>query len=125
MGTMMISDVLKEAREKTGQSQSDVADKVGVTKQTYLKWENGVTEPKASQVSKLADVLGVTETEICKGKINKKMPLDTFIYDLSRLDPNSSMIALRAWEQVPDHQEFLSSLVHDDERTKAEIFQIV
>ena len=125
MGVMMISDVLKEAREKTGQSQSDVANKVGVTKQTYLKWENGVTEPKASQVSKLADVLGVTETEICKGKINKKMKLDTFIYDLSRLDPNSSMIALRAWEQVPDHREFLSSLIHDDERTKAEIFQIV
>lgn len=125
MGVMMISDVLKEAREKTGQSQSDVANKVGVTKQTYLKWENGVTEPKASQVSKLADVLGVTETEICKGKINKKMKLDTFIYDLSRLDPNSSMIALRAWEQVPDHKEFLSSLIHDDERTKAEIFQIV
>lgn len=106
MGVMMISDVLKEAREKTGQSQSDVANKVGVTKQTYLKWENGVTEPKASQVSKLADVLGVTETEICKGKINKKMKLDTFIYDLSRLDPNSSMIALRAWEQVPITKSF-------------------
>lgn len=125
MSVMMISDVLKEAREKTGQSQSEVANKVGVTKQTYLKWENGVTEPKASQVSKLADVLNVTETEICKGKINYKMPLDTFIYELSKIDPNSSMIALRAWEEVADHREFLLSLVYDDERTSADIFQII
>ena len=125
MGVMMIFDVLKEAREKTNQSQAEVANKVGVTKQTYLKWENGVTEPKASQVNKLAEVLGVTETEICRGKMNKKMPLDTFIYELSKIDPNSSMIALRAWEEIPDHGEFLSSLVYDDNRTKAEIFQII
>ncbi|MBF4333402.1 XRE family transcriptional regulator, partial [Vibrio anguillarum] len=46
----MIGDVLKEARIKINLSQSDMASKVGVTKQTYMKWENNITEPKASQV---------------------------------------------------------------------------
>ncbi|WP_445947067.1 helix-turn-helix transcriptional regulator, partial [Shewanella sp.] len=50
----MLKDVLKEARHRRGLKQEDVAKLVKVAKQTYLKWENGTTEPKASQVKDLA-----------------------------------------------------------------------
>jgi transcriptional regulator with XRE-family HTH domain len=39
-----------------------------VTVQTLIKWENDITEPKASQVSKLSKILNISESEICKGK---------------------------------------------------------
>lgn len=122
----MIGNVLKEARSKINLSQPEVASLVGVTKQTYLKWENDVTEPKASQVVKLAEVLQVSEVEICTGKLNRKMGLDKFIIHLSRVSASSNLITLKTWEQIPDHVHFLMSLenseISDDDDAKIEAF---
>jgi len=65
---IMLQDVLKEMRERQGLKQSEVAEYVGVTTQTYMKWENGKNEPKASNLRKLAEILKVTEVEICRGE---------------------------------------------------------
>lgn len=69
MGYEMLEDVLKAARSKLNLKQSEVADMLGITTQTYLKWENGHSEPKVSQAGKLAQVLQITEKEICQGEI--------------------------------------------------------
>ncbi|HAS6240209.1 TPA: helix-turn-helix domain-containing protein [Vibrio vulnificus] len=106
----MIGAVLKEARTLKKLSQPEVANMVGVTKQTYLKWENDATEPKASQISKLAEALGVTADEICRGELKVKMSLEAFILSIAKLNPNSEVIALRAWEQLSDHKAFIHSL---------------
>lgn len=37
----MLKDVLRKARTELGLKQNEVAEMVGVTQQTYLKWENG------------------------------------------------------------------------------------
>ncbi|EGP0398044.1 helix-turn-helix transcriptional regulator [Salmonella enterica] len=63
----MLKDVLKSRRNALQLKQAEVAKYVKVTPQTYLKWESGEYEPKASQVRKLAEILHVTESEICKG----------------------------------------------------------
>lgn len=65
---IMLKDVLKEMRERKQLKQSEVAEHVGVTAQTYMKWENGKNEPKASDIKKLAEILCVSETEICRGE---------------------------------------------------------
>ena len=56
---MTLKDVIKEARSKRSLKQEETAELVGVTVQTYSKWENGKTEPKASQVARLSKILGV------------------------------------------------------------------
>ncbi|EIT7125799.1 helix-turn-helix domain-containing protein [Vibrio alginolyticus] len=106
----MIGSVLKEARALKNLSQPEVANLVGVTKQTYLKWENNATEPKASQISKLAEVLDITADEICNGELKEKMSLDSFILNIAKIRPNTELIALRAWEQISDHKAFIHSL---------------
>lgn len=111
----MIGDVLKEARANTNLSQYDMADKLGVTKQTYMKWENGITEPKATQVNQLADILGITEAEICRGKLNVRYTLEHFIYRLNYERPSPEMQILKLWEVVDDHEEFFKSLVPKNE----------
>lgn len=63
----MLKDVLKSRRNALKLKQAEVAKHVKVTPQTYLKWESGEYEPKASQIKKLAEILKVTESEICKG----------------------------------------------------------
>ncbi|MBF4243318.1 helix-turn-helix transcriptional regulator [Vibrio anguillarum] len=65
---IMLKDVLKEMRERKQLKQSEVAEHVGVTAQTYMKWENGKNEPKASDIKKLAEILCVSESEICRGQ---------------------------------------------------------
>ncbi|TMO84759.1 hypothetical protein CWC15_09900 [Pseudoalteromonas spongiae] len=57
---MALADIIKSYRIKRNFKQDDVAEMVGVTVQTYSKWENGKTEPKASQLVKLANVLYCT-----------------------------------------------------------------
>ncbi|EDJ2557759.1 XRE family transcriptional regulator [Salmonella enterica subsp. enterica serovar Poona] len=81
----MLKDVLKERRKELRLKQSEVAEKIGVTTQTYMKWENGIYEPKISYVTKIAKALKVSEKEICKGELNKseKYELEEFLNDYS------------------------------------------
>ena len=71
MVKIMLKDVLKNARLASGLKQSEVAEKMGVTPQTYLKWENGRSEPKVTQVGKLSKILKISAEEICKGETFK------------------------------------------------------
>lgn len=63
----MLKDILRGRREQRKLTQSDMAKLLGVTTQTYLKWENGVYEPRASQIKRLAEILDISEIEICRG----------------------------------------------------------
>ncbi|WP_224067577.1 helix-turn-helix transcriptional regulator [Vibrio penaeicida] len=71
MDNKMFKDVLKEARMASGLKQSEVAEQMSVTSQTYLKWENGRSEPKITQAGKLSTILNVSVNELCKGEIFK------------------------------------------------------
>jgi len=53
-------NILKELREKKGVYQKDVAKFMGVDRTTYVKWENGITEPNNESLAKLADYFNVT-----------------------------------------------------------------
>ncbi|NRA94281.1 MAG: helix-turn-helix transcriptional regulator, partial [Psychroserpens sp.] len=70
---IMLQDVLKETRLSLNLKQADVAEYVGITTQTYMKWENGKNEPKASHVKKLAEILNISEVEICRGELSNKI----------------------------------------------------
>lgn len=50
---------LKELREKTGYSLQDLADKIGVSKQSIHKFENGVVNASSQTVLKLSEVFSV------------------------------------------------------------------
>ena len=46
---------LRELRNKSGLTQNEIANKLGVSGQTILNWENGIYEPKINQLIQLAD----------------------------------------------------------------------
>lgn len=105
--------LLRTAREKAGFTQEEIAKLVKVAKQTYLKWENGDTEPKATQIKLLADNLGITADEICSGILYKKYSLDDFIIEQRISNAPRDIISLRTWQHIRDHDSFLNSLNHD------------
>lgn len=58
---------LRGLRKKKRLSQAELADLVGVHENTLRRWENGVHEPKASELKKICEVFGITESELLSG----------------------------------------------------------
>ena len=61
---MNLGNSLFHARKKCGLSQEDVAEKLGVSRQTVSKWETGETLPDIRQSKRLAALYGVTLDEL-------------------------------------------------------------
>lgn len=55
---------LKNARERRGLSQKEVAEKIGVAKSTYSLYESGNREPNVQTIKKIADLLKITADEL-------------------------------------------------------------
>lgn len=51
---------LNEARIKSGLSQKEVSENIGVAKSTYSLYESGNREPNVNTIKKIADVLNVS-----------------------------------------------------------------
>ena len=104
----MLNNVIRDARIDINLKQEEVAKFVGVTIQTYSKWENGKTEPKASQVAKLAEILKVTEKEICLGQRVKNYSLEEFLIKID--DIGSGTALMLATYNSCDHEELFKHI---------------
>ena len=56
----MLKDNLIMLRKLNGYSQEQVAGKIGISRQAYAKWENGLTTPDLEKASMLAKVYGIS-----------------------------------------------------------------
>ena len=56
----MLKDNIAMLRSINGYSQEEVAEKIGVSRQAYAKWEKGETVPDVERCQKLAELYGVT-----------------------------------------------------------------
>ena len=109
---MALNIVIRNARLKKNLKQENAAKLVGVTVQTYSKWENGKTEPKASQIAKLSEILGVSTNEICYGVNSKKLELIEFMKIVSEVSRGTSDFELKMaiWESIDDDETFIDNL---------------
>ena len=62
----MLKDNLVMLRKIKGFSQEEVADKIGISRQAYAKWEKGTTIPDVEKCSLLAKLYGTTVDELIK-----------------------------------------------------------
>lgn len=68
---------LGKLREIKGLSQTDLANRLGVSQRTISKWEIGKSTPKPYQMSYLEDYFGVPKEKIFFGAFNYKTKLKT------------------------------------------------
>jgi putative transcriptional regulator len=57
-----IGGVIKAAREQAGLSQEQLAQKLGVTRQTVGSWERGKTQPSLTMIALLCKLLDINVT---------------------------------------------------------------
>lgn len=70
---MEIGSKLKEARMKTSFTQEQVAESIGVSRQTISNWENGKFYPDIVSVIKMSELYDVSLDYLLKGKEAKTM----------------------------------------------------
>lgn len=61
---MGINENVSKLRKRYGYSQDEIARKLGLSRQTYAKFENGSGELNTSQVQQIADFFGVEVSEL-------------------------------------------------------------
>ena len=62
----MLKDNLMMLRRINGYSQEQIAEKIGISRQAYAKWESGATIPDIGRAAELAGVYGVTVDSLIK-----------------------------------------------------------
>lgn len=72
---MDFKDNFKRIREEKRLTQEDIANEVGISRQSVSKWENGVSEPDIATIKKLCKILDCSISELLEGKREtKEMP---------------------------------------------------
>lgn len=69
----MLKDNLAMLRGIHGYSQEQIAEKIGISRQAYAKWETGATVPDVEKCGLLAEVYGVTVDGLLKTETEEKI----------------------------------------------------
>lgn len=85
---------LKEIRLKRGVSQQEIADSLGLARNTVSGYETGVSEPSIENLIKLADILDVS--------VDTLLGHDANIVDLNLLDENQKIVISKIYKELTE-----------------------
>lgn len=68
MDNIRIGKFISQRRKELGYNQKELAEKLNITDKAVSKWETGRSAPDVSMLIPLAEVLGVSVTEILNGE---------------------------------------------------------
>lgn len=63
---MILADKITEEREKSGWSQEELAEQLGVSRQAVSKWESAGSVPDLQKIIQMADLFGVSTDYLLK-----------------------------------------------------------
>ena len=69
---MNFFEKLYELRKENGYSQEELADKLGVARQTISKWENGTTTPDTNNLIELSKIFKISIDELVGNELYKE-----------------------------------------------------
>ena len=98
---MEIGNKISELRKKIGLSQEELADKVGVARQTISKWELGETSPDLKQSKELSKIFKVSLDELTGNDIK----------DVFRYYPFRHLYLFLSISFISSHFIFSSSII--------------
>ncbi|WP_323065215.1 helix-turn-helix transcriptional regulator, partial [Limosilactobacillus reuteri] len=67
---------LLSLRKGAGLTQSELAQKIGVTIQTISRWENGTSIPSPKRIKRMADLFNVDGSDIFLSSYTTKVDKD-------------------------------------------------
>lgn len=75
----MLSDNIRNYRKENNLSQDELAEKLGVSRQSISLWENGQTQPTVDNIIALAKIFNITADELLESydgaRISQEAPV--------------------------------------------------
>ncbi len=71
---MILADKIINERKKNGWSQENLAEKLGVSRQSVSKWESAQSVPDIQKILKMAELFGVTTDYLLKDEFEPELP---------------------------------------------------
>lgn len=69
---MILADKIMEERKRGGWSQEELAEKLGVSRQSVSKWESAQSVPDLNRILQMAELFGVTTDYLLKDEMESK-----------------------------------------------------
>mgnify|MGYP002621407360 CR=1 FL=1 len=91
--------ILKRLMEHYGLSQMDIAEKLGVSKQTVSDWVNGKKFPRVDRMQQLSDLFDVLMSDLYSDK--EPDAWDRFVLKQTEMS-NDEYILLQGYRALPD-----------------------
>ena len=71
---MILADKIIELRKKAGYSQEELAEKMGVSRQSVSKWEGALSIPDLDKILLLSEIFGVSTDYLLKDELGNELP---------------------------------------------------
>ena len=71
---MILADKIIEERKRSGWSQEELADQLGVSRQAVSKWESAGSIPDLQKIIQLAELFGVGTDYLLKDEMEPSEP---------------------------------------------------
>ena len=68
---MILADKIIENRKKNGWSQEELAEKLGVSRQSVSKWEGAQAVPDLKKILQLSEIFGVSTDYLIRDEIEE------------------------------------------------------
>lgn len=68
---MILADKITDLRKKSGWSQEELADQLGVTRQSVSKWESAQSVPDMDKIVQMSRIFGVTTDYLLKDELGQ------------------------------------------------------
>lgn len=78
---MILADKIIENRKKNNWSQEDLANRLGVSRQSVSKWESAQAVPDMKKILQLSELFGVSTDYLMKDEIESPSPVETVPVD--------------------------------------------
>ena len=122
---MDIGNKVKEIRKARGYTQQDIADKLGVKKNTISQWESGVRNMSFEQIVQFAKVVGVT-----LDYFNDNTPERTLFQAMAQLESVFTSSNIPEADKDKAYQDIMkiylrSKELYSDSSPKAQVEEVV
>lgn len=86
---MILADKIMSLRKKCGWSQEELAEQLGISRQSVSKWESGMSIPDLEKIVKMSALFGVSTDYLLKDEIEETLPSETYDTDSAEARPVS------------------------------------
>ena len=106
---MILADKIIENRKKNGWSQEDLAEKLGVSRQSVSKWESAQAIPDMKKILQLSEVFGVSTDYLIRDEIEEvpaleQAPVDNGLEETVRSVSMEEAVSFLKYNETASHR---------------------